>query len=336
MKAFCTFFFSIAILFVYAQDFPYIFTVDSQTYQEISNGTSANNGEIWDDPLYTFPLGFSFSIFGLTINELSIDDYFAGGIVSGYPFSQPESPLIVVYDADLIDRGILSGVSESPISYATEGEPGSRIFKLQWKNAGFYAETERLETADSFVNFQLWLFEGSNTIELHFGPSNITDPELLFDFFNGPLIGLVESYNFDEDNFEHFWYLTGNPAAPFLNRISIEQGDTLSQTLLDTPANGTVYRFALMTTNTNNFFAPTSIKLYPTIAQNRITVEFPEKDITNLKYSILNPEGKVFKEGEIQHHIAELNVSELPIGGVYYIRFYNENRIVAAKSFIKK
>lgn len=322
--------------FIHAQDFPYAFTVDSQAYKEISDGTSVNNGEIWDDPLYTFPLGFDFSFFGVTTSQLSIDDFFTGGIVSNYPLSQPESPLIVIYDADLIDRGELSGVSESPISYITEGEPGNRIFKLQWKNAGFFNEVNDLRTANSFVNFQLWLYEGSNTIEIHFGPSNITSPDLLYEFFNGPLIGLVESFHFENNDFEKFWYLKGNPAAPLINQINIEQGDTLTQVLLGTPADGTVYRFATKTTSTSDFFTPISIKLYPTIAQNWITIEFAEKDITNLKYSIVNTEGKTLKEGRIQHSVTELNVSDLQAGGLYFIHFSHKNMIIETKYFIKK
>ena len=93
-----------------------------------------------------------------------------------------------------MDRGADTYIGVSPISYATEGEAGSQIFKLQYKNAGFLGEEpDTSGLLPSSINFQIWFYEGSNDIEIHFGPSNFAAPFEEIDDFTGPLIALADS-----------------------------------------------------------------------------------------------------------------------------------------------
>ena len=120
---------------IHAQDFPYDFSVEQGVYTPLQNAISANNGMVWDDPSIEAPLGFDFQFFGQTASTL----YWYGGTafnVFGLPANT--TPLIIAYGSDLIDRGYDVGISQSPISYKTEGSPGNRIFKMEWSNAGFY------------------------------------------------------------------------------------------------------------------------------------------------------------------------------------------------------
>jgi hypothetical protein len=59
-----------------------------------------------------------------------------------------------------------------------------------------------------FVNFQLWLFEGSNKLEFHIGPSLINDPDAFYFGETGPAGGLA-NYNETDDIITNPHFLSG-------------------------------------------------------------------------------------------------------------------------------
>jgi hypothetical protein len=104
-----------------------------------------------------------------------------GGLVSSVIDPNFEADYAILpFEADLIDRGELTGISQSPISYKMEGNAGSRILKIEWKNAGFVGEIGELGTLNDYVNFQVWLFEGSNDVEMHYGPNMVLNPAISY------------------------------------------------------------------------------------------------------------------------------------------------------------
>ena len=42
--------------------------------------------------------------------------------------------------------------------------PGRRVLKIEWKNAGIYEEYYDDKVSNDYINFQLWLYEGTNDI----------------------------------------------------------------------------------------------------------------------------------------------------------------------------
>ena len=213
--------------------FTYTLTTLNETYTELTGSISINNGEIWDDPEYLVPIGFPFELNGNAITSLQM--YGVGASLAS-PTTEPDVVAVVVpFETDLIDRGFNeNNQSESPLSYKLEGATGSRILKIEWKNAGSYSEAFA-GSQNMYINFQLWLYEGSNRIEFRFGENFINDPNL---FFGGTFIvmGLTD-YNEDTEQFINPHLFSGDISMPELSMSDI--------TIEGVPEEGTVYRLSL-------------------------------------------------------------------------------------------
>ena len=214
--------------------FNYTLTTLTETYADLTGAVSVNNGEVWDEPEYLILMPFPFELNGHEISFLQFASSGAGLI------STTANPDVFVYllpfETDLMDRGYIEGVSMSPISMKVEGAPGSRILKLEIKNAGSYNEMDANGTLDMHISFQWWLYEGSNKIEFRFGPSSIEDPGLFYGGLSGAFLGLTD-VDIVEEVLINPHLLEGNVAAPSL---------TVTLTpVMGTPANGTVYRLTL-------------------------------------------------------------------------------------------
>lgn len=218
-----------------AGNFSYMLATFNEPYVDLVGGVSVNGGEIWDDPEYEVPLPFQFNLNGDEVNSLIF-----GGL-GALLFSLTGDPDVfqatVPFETDLLDRGALNGVASlSPISYVVDGAPGSRIFKLEWKNAGSYDELDFAGTMDMFVNLQLWFYEGSNMIEFRYGPSFINDGDLFYSGESGAYVGVtgIDDFSFDLVN-PHF--IIGPADNPFLSEQDIA--------IDGTPPDGMVYRLFL-------------------------------------------------------------------------------------------
>jgi hypothetical protein len=236
-------FFLLATFFLNAQETTYSINVLNEAYQPLSNPISLDEGVIWDDPNFTIPLGFSFQLFNSTYSTLYTFSG-TGGFLSGQSPSDVESsPMIIAYGSDLIDRGINDGEVQSPIGYQLTGSAPNRIMKIQWENAGFFEEIDN-GGSGSFVNFQLWLYETSNIIEIHFGDSEILTPGIHAGGLDAPLIGLNDSFNHVLLETGTVYYLQGSASDPII--AVNDSGDIFwapTSTLNSHPAANTVYQF---------------------------------------------------------------------------------------------
>src|SRR5690554_3055563 len=160
----------------------YDFESFNEPYEDLVGGISLNNGQVWDDPEFEIPLGFELKISTHQFDKLYIVSWTTGGILSSHPVDTGVLPILGLLAQDIIDLGYFSGMSQSPLSYLTEGEPGARITKIEWNNVGFIGE---IITSD-FINFQLWVYEGSNIVEYRYGPSQINYPQNSYEGETGP------------------------------------------------------------------------------------------------------------------------------------------------------
>lgn len=215
--------------------FIYDLTTTTETYTDLTGTTSINNGEIWDDPEYVITLPFEFLLNETPVTSMQ---FFGLGSLLEAPTSEPDVYTYVFpFEADLLDRGeLLGNESLSPIGYKVDGTPGNRIYKLEFKNAGSYEELFDQGTMNMFINFQMWLYEGTNMIQFRFGPSSITNPFIFYQGETGPLSGTTD---YDEANelLINAHLLVGNATAPTL---SASEGY-----LTGTPPNGTVYTLSM-------------------------------------------------------------------------------------------
>jgi len=321
-----------------SQDAPYTFSHGNAPYVPLENATSITNGMTWDDPEDIIPIGFDFPLFSDTISEL---DFSSGlGAALAPPPGSGSTALIFTYDADLIDRGYLDDVSESEIVYLVEGVPGSRIFKIEWQNAGFYNELDENQTSSSFVNLQLWLYETSGVIEIRFGPSAIEDNMLVFDFVSGPLIGIIDEFNEALTEFGTLYYLVGEPDAPGVE-VMEDDGDLVNlfnNVLQGNPADGQWYRFDPMLVSASGEAAALAgnIRLFPQPAQGLLNVEFQAPQGSEAwQLQIFDALGQAVTPAKMADGArVEMDISALP-AGLYVLKVSNEKSHTVLKKMVK-
>ena len=197
----------------------------------------------WDDPDFTVPIGFTFSLAG---NEFtSLDQIGSGAVMVGSETSDFSllNGLVPVY-FDLADRGI-AGDDPSLIRYQTTGNAGERVFIIEWYNAGLYDEVFwSPDPTVSSLNFQICLYESDNSIEFRYGECNYP-PQ-----YEEPSIAcLFLDLNVDSGEGD-FLAVSGHPAFCTLESID-NYGGLVSSELysLDYYLNAMVYRFEPMFTD---------------------------------------------------------------------------------------
>ncbi|MEO6040226.1 MAG: T9SS type A sorting domain-containing protein [Saprospiraceae bacterium] len=314
-----------------AQTLPYTFSAEQGLYQPLANATSINNGEVWDDLDIDVPLGFNFKLLGQTISSFNM----YGDLSLNNLITQIDpGPVLLSYGDDLIDRGYYTGNSQSPISYKLEGTSGSHIFKIEWANAGYYND----ENNTDFTNTQLWLFEGSNNIEMHFGPTHVINPVVFFDF-TGPLIGFLHKYSLTQEYIDYMWYLQGPVNNPVVKVIDANYIDTLTQTLLGAPGDGLIYRFASTVVGVDDPQAFTSqLTAFPSIVSDVVTLALASNISgmeNDLRYEITDQLGRKLRSAPFTGPAMQIDVSALS-KGLYFLSLRSSGHLLATKIVVKR
>jgi hypothetical protein len=300
-----------------AQECPYPFQVLNQEYTDLVESTTVNGPELWDDPIYTIPLGFDFLLFNTTISEIVIIPPGAQ-LVNSMEAKSVE--VLIPYLNDLMNASATEMVS--PISYVLEGTEGNYIFKLEYKNAGFYLEFEQLGTFANTTNFQIWLHQNGNVIEYHYGPNTIKDGSSIQFFGIGPAVMIGTQVIPDGSGWAGLWSLAGDPANPSLLAVpSGTQMFTQEQVLTGEPASGTVYRFGELPVGVEEEELELELELeqelviWPTASTNVIHFYLEE----NQAYTIYNSLGQIVKSTISANNVVTEDVSTLATG-TYLIR----------------
>lgn len=312
----------------------YEFSVSTDTYTDLTGSTSLNNGMTWDDPQITIPIGFEFQYFDSLYTQIFIEDEGLGGLLA---FNESENlvPSIVSYGTDVIDRGydFLMGdyteTSQSNISYLLEGTEGNKILKIEWNNVGFYAEMDVDNVSTDYTNFQLWLYEGSNDIEIRVGPNSVTQPDLCYEGESGSFIGLVEEVNYFNGFFNgEVVLITGDPSAPVVTSFPYYYN---IPRLDGTIPEGTVYKFAKGTVSTSNALADDwQISLSPNPSNDhfKIISDIENNKLASSNISIVNTFGQTVKE--IDFTPDAIDISDLS-AGTYFIQIKNTSEMTTRK-----
>ncbi len=303
----------------------YNFSVSTESYSDLTNPISVNNGITWDDPLFLIPVGFDLKYFGETYDTIFISNFGYGSYIS-FEHGTPESfPVLATIGSDLVDRASdtinydgQTG-SISPISYQLEGNSGSRILKVEWKNAGFYPDLTDDNIAQDFVNLQLWFYEGSGSIEIHFGPSSITSPGLDYEGETGPFVMLAPHVDLNS--------YSPDPLTVWLNGTANSPSAVVSQnaSFLDgTTSEGTIYHFNYSPTGIEENVAKGSV-LFPNPAKNKINFAASLLQSGGISFELYNSSGQLLMAQAISTN--SIDISELP-SGIYFVHIFSEKEVI--------
>jgi hypothetical protein len=321
--------------------YSYTFTNLTATYTDLVGSTNLTAGNAWDDTLMTIPLGFTFkwAIANRNIDSIVIDSY--GMMYAPQDFDanlEIGTRLMMPFQADLADRGYNNSTAAvSPISYVTTGTAGSRICKIEFKNAGFYSDQTSLDS----TNFQIWLYENSNIIEFRYGPSFVADLATSFDSLSGPAINLIYNSTINIANLiyniDTCTYISGNAATPFANNptTSIDLNNPPANfTFVGLPNNGQVFRFAPIGVSSSvsaieKAFA--TVNVYPTKIENNVTIEHEGQQ---LSARITDINGQVILEEKNIQTNTKLNTSILS-QGIYFLTLIDQQKLSKTYKLVK-
>ena len=245
----------------YSNSQTYNFTVSQGVYSNLIAPMPVLQNSGWkylenNIPIIT-PIGFDFKFFGRTNNRIIVKN---NGTAAIERLDMPQfNDNIYISFAKLQSR-TQTAPWVSKIVYLTEGVSPNKIFKLEYNNVGF-------EDGDSshFTNFQLWLYETSNIIEMHYGPNNFDST--CWWYKKGAYVGL------DTMNSYTLFLLAGSPSNP-----TLLEADTQ---LIGGPANGIIYRFSPINTGIERIINQ-SLKFYPNPTVSYIEIR-NDKPIRSIK-----------------------------------------------------
>ncbi|WP_448606612.1 T9SS type A sorting domain-containing protein [Paenimyroides ceti] len=304
----------------------YVLATHNAAYSDLVNPISINNGEAWNGiPYGPFEVPFSFKIANQPITNFGFEnDYFVFFTAMEINASQYILSAPGIY---VLDKNYETGISESPLSYKVDGIVGNRILKIEIKNAG--SETELLvnQTNNLFLNVQIWIYEGTDVIEYHYGNSNITQTDIEdFKEEEDPLLVAI-----GEPSFTYSGFVSGNPVSPTFNEINngnINEIDLTEYALNSYPASGTVYRFTPSTTVANDKFDKTRFSVYPNPATEVLNISLEKMDA--MAYIITDMTGKTIQKGIFKALENTIELGNLS-SGMYCIRIGD-----STQKFIKK
>lgn len=301
-----------------------LYTANSFTkaYTPLTDATDLDLASTGEKP-YVLPIGFEFSIADKTTTELRFLE--TGTLHTHTPYS-PETASIVLANLGLFPR-IGTDSQLSFIRYKTEGEVGERIFKLEFVNFGFLKEVQNTQQTNSYINYQMWIYETTNTVELLFGDAYFPDGAEAVTDTGRPTFGLVNEWYQETETFTDIWAAIGDINTPTIFHAT-QITDEESVLLSSIPNSGNGVRIAHPTTSTTTPSVE-PIVVYPSISHDNITVQ---GDFTNSSYQIINSYGQVLQQGIIA--TPSININQLA-KGMYLLQITGDTPAVFQGRFMK-
>lgn len=307
--------FLFTVIFATANSQPYNFSQTQSAYADLSNETVLTTSAPWTyASAFTVPIGFTFNFMGSNFTTV----YVEGSGFAYFDFNYYN--LALPFTVKLKSKG--SSGNNSPISYAITGSAPNRVCKIQWKNAGFHYDTT------STINFQMWLYETSNIVEVHMGANNVPNPSVVYqeNGTDGPVIGVYE-FN-SPSNCTYSNCISGNPAAATVNNPT-GNINLFGTALTGTPVPNTVYIFDPNPSSINEA-AQSSFTVYPNPASDYVTIQ---SDNSVFECSLYSVSGVLMVQRKTTEN--RLDVSNLP-NGIYFLETTNSGTISRLRFVISR
>ena len=280
----------------------YFFSTLNATYQDLSSPTLVSSPDWNDFSVFKVKLPFKFNYFGK-----SYDTIYAMGGFDGFVYETDgknqffPSDQIYTFDNGMVD----SQNNESTISYQTTGSIPNRIFKLQTKNAHFSEDA----TATDYANVQLWLYETSNVIEIHYGTSSILNSETWqVPDTKGPSIGIFNTNT-------NYVSLSGNADNPTVSSTEI------SMSIDGVPSINKVFRFNPKKVGLSMLSSLNTFSMFPNPTSGMITIQHAEGK--NLQ--IIDLYGKEIVRKDQLVSDSKIQLEGILNAGIYFVNIFNQS-----------
>jgi hypothetical protein len=304
----------------------YTFEKDFGPYKilDSTKTISITDGDIWveDDVYKIHPQNFHFKFLDHKLDSLAINqdnlfmpdrDYFITAFGNFLMFDRAN------HDTIKYTSGI------SPIDYLVDSSSGSKILKMQWMNTGFFFDST------SYLNFQIWLYEGTNTLEIRYGKSHV-NMNLSQVIGCGPLVGLSRVDTVAGKSLYEL-LLRGNAQDP----STVTLGMSGKRCLNNVPPEGTIYRFYYHDSAKVVEKFPTSYKVYPTLCSHPDCSGIFHVDITSASPAIVNVYDMTGRRvlSQTMYYGQTMNLSNLR-SGMYIVRIDHDNNLFTQKVIITR
>lgn len=203
----------------------YSFEHDQQPYTEITNAVYCDFNSDADDPLPELN-GETFMLYDQAWTGTNLHPITIGG--HGFIRIETATELVIL---DGFFTNIVEVDSTSNVSYSITGGAGERVLTAQWHNI-------RLANGpgDSYLNYQIRLYQATGVVEVHMGPNSGSDVD--YTDASGPNCGIFHSPWSFSGCYGKLW-VEQDANAPTLDSLSNYDFDALH----NLPSPNTLYRF---------------------------------------------------------------------------------------------
>lgn len=287
----------------------YKFELDQQNYDQINpefvirttfDSTSHLGLALTGDWIRLFDKRFEFS----TMTPLIVT---GAGTVSAFELDDSTAFFILVNQMNMQSKD-----SGSHIGLSIAGTPGTGIYKIQYSNVGFAGAPDSI-----YANFQVWMYQETQDIEIRFGPNNLNenvDPFSIGIWYANLLSPLDTNTNSEVYEVHQLTDSASNPTV-------INTDDRSS--LMDHPSNGRVYRFSFQE-QVPGQIAERKINLQPRVYPNPASKELnivSSEEIQSLQ--LLNLNGKLTRSLPCKESV---NLEGIPAGNYVLMIKTNEGQ----------
>lgn len=315
-----------------SSNFSYRFDYEQRGYTALERGTSLLTN-VWDDPTITIQFDFAFKFFERSVHELYIIQTTQGLVLVADSNRHKIQPVVLLSQMDLADRGMAHSLqssgnsSVSPITWHVSGDVGNRDIVLQFENVGFAQDIKSDSASSDFINFQVIFHETSSNMSIHFGPSHITQPNLIYRNQTGVALGIIPAIDLaNQQALAPGIWLEGYPNIP-MSAVSMAP-----KYLQGTIPNGMMYHILRSEYQVTTSVDATleALRVYPQPAQDMLFVQGLTQ---GAEATILNMQGKEVLHQHVSPQEA-ISLSELPAG--YYLLRLTSGQVFWQTQIIKE
>lgn len=296
-----------------AQQPAYSFSQSTETYANLTGATVIST-QYWDDfDVFTLQLPFSFTYFGQAFPTIYAMGGFDGFVYNGAGgFGSYE---LYTFDNEMKDAN-----GTATISTLVTGVSPNRIFKIQTQDANF----EMDDTDTDYANVQLWLYETSNIIEIHYGPSSIQNANTFPSSCAGPTVGLVKDQT-------SYLTLSGDATNPTASST------VPSICVTGAPPVNKVYRFTPLASGIHELNNAIPVTIYPNPSNGEFTIATESLVYANAAtvVSVKNALGQEVYRANIALNGTGQTIQTNLQAGMYFVQIENEKGYTVKKVVIE-